>query len=71
MFSTRHRGALLRVDAFDLAHAGVSLLAVVPALGGRLLGQLVRSRISGGVFRAIFFATLLLLGMYFTLRALR
>jgi uncharacterized membrane protein YfcA len=49
----------------------VSLLAVVPALGGMLLGQFVRSRISGGVFRAIFFATLLLLGMYFTLRALR
>jgi uncharacterized membrane protein YfcA len=49
----------------------VSPLAVVPALGGMLLDQLVQSRISGGVFRAIFFATLLLLGMYFTLRALR
>ena len=62
---------LLRVDAFDLAHAGASLLAVMPSLGGMLLGRLVPSRISVGVFRAIFFAALLLLGMYLTLGALR
>jgi hypothetical protein len=61
-FDDHPRGRPAPVDAFDLAHAGASLLAVMPSLGGMLLGQLVPSGISVGVCRAIFVATLLPLG---------
>ncbi len=61
-------GGLLRDDAFQAASAWMSLLALVPALGGMLLGQAVRRRISAAAFRTVFFAGLLLLGMYLALR---
>ena len=61
-------GGLLRDDAFQAASAWMSLLALVPALGGMFLGQAVRRRISAATFRTVFFAGLLLLGMYLALR---
>lgn len=41
---------------------GASLLTLVPALGGMLLGQWLRQRISATLFRRCFFVGLLLLG---------
>jgi hypothetical protein len=61
-------GGLLRGDAFQSASVWMSLLSLVPALGGMFLGQAVRRRISAATFRTIFFAGLLLLGMYLALR---
>jgi hypothetical protein len=46
----------------------MSLLALVPALGGMFLGQAALRRISPATFRTIFFVGLLLLGMYLALR---
>jgi uncharacterized protein len=61
-------GGPMRNDGFQAASAWTSLLALAPALGGMLLGQAVRRRISPAAFRTIFFAGLLLLGMYLVLR---
>lgn len=44
--------------------------AVVPAVGGMVLGQLVRQRLSEAMFRNVFFAALLVLGAYIVIRAL-
>lgn len=60
---------LLRVDAFQPEHAGISLLALVPALGGMFAGQWIRGRISAATFRTVFFVGLLALGGYLLLRA--
>jgi len=59
---------LLRMDAFHLASAGLSALWLVPALGGMLLGQAIRDRIAAPTFRTVFFAGLLLLGIYLAFR---
>ena len=55
-------------DEFPLAVAGASLLALVPATLGMLLGQAVRNRLSPQVFRKCFFAGLLALGVYIATR---
>ena len=52
-----HGGTLQSTDAM------LSILALVPALAGMLLGQCLRARISASVFRCCFFIGLLLLGM--------
>jgi len=52
-----HGGTLQSTDAM------LSILALVPALAGMLLGQCLRARISASVFRRCFFIGLLLLGM--------
>lgn len=44
--------------------AGASLVALAPALGGMLIGQALRNRISPTAFRRAFFGGLLLLGGY-------
>lgn len=49
---------------------GLSALSVIPAGFGIVLGQKVRSRLSERLFRKIFLAALLLLGLYVTVRAL-
>ncbi len=59
---------LLRVDAWQVGSIGLSLLALVPALGGMWAGQALRRQISAALFRRVFFAGLLLLGLYLTLR---
>ncbi len=58
---------LLSVGAWHAGSAGLSLLALVPALLGMQLGQMLRQRISPAAFRRVFFAGLLLLGLYLAL----
>lgn len=61
---------LLRVSAFHPAYAGISLLALIPALAGMFAGQAIRARISAETFRTVFFAGLLALGSYLLIRVL-
>ena len=58
---------LLRVDAWHAGSAWMSVLALVPALVGMYLGQVLRQRIAPATFRRVFFAGLLLLGAYLAL----
>ncbi|WP_430395742.1 sulfite exporter TauE/SafE family protein [Ferrovibrio sp.] len=62
--------ALFGNGLFATAIAGSSLLALAPALGGMLVGQALRSRISAASFRRWFLSGLLLLGAYLVLKAL-
>ncbi len=50
--------------------AAASALAVIPTLAGAYLGQIVRRRLSEEAFRRVFYASLLLLGIYIVLRYL-
>jgi uncharacterized membrane protein YfcA len=50
--------------------AGASLLAMVPALGGMYFGQWLRLRTSEAMFRKIFFAAMIALGVYLAARNL-
>jgi uncharacterized membrane protein YfcA len=59
---------LLRVDAWHGGAAWMSLLALVPALIGMQIGQMLRRRIASSTFRRVFFAGLLLLGLYLALQ---
>jgi uncharacterized protein len=61
---------LLASGEFQASAAGSSLLALVPALGGMLLGQSIRNRLHPDVFRRWFFVGLLILGTYMIIRAL-
>ena len=63
--------ALGGTDSFPAATGILSMLAVVPAMGGMWLGQLLRSRISPALFRKWFFAGLLCIGMVFLSKFLR
>ncbi|WMJ68523.1 sulfite exporter TauE/SafE family protein [Stenotrophomonas sp. 24(2023)] len=56
--------------AFGVQQLGLSALAVLPALLGMWLGQVIRQRISARVFRACFLGLLLLLGLELVLRPL-
>ena len=47
-----------------------SAFAVFPAIIGVLVGQLLRKRISGEVFKKIFFLCLIFLGSFITFNAL-
>ena len=49
---------------------GVSVLALVPALLGMFIGQMLRVRMSVEAFRRVFFTGLLLLGIYLAATAL-
>ena len=60
---------LLRVDAWQAGSIWLSLLALAPALGGMWAGQVLRLRILAPTFRRVFFAGLLVLGLYLTLRS--
>jgi uncharacterized membrane protein YfcA len=61
---------LLRGNAVPANLAWMSLLSLLPALGGMALGQMIRQRIAPRTFRMIFFAGLLVLGAYLALRPL-
>ena len=50
--------------------AGASLVALIAALAGMVLGQLVRGRVRAETFRVWFFVGLLLLGAHLALRGL-
>lgn len=61
---------LIGAGALDLSVAANSLLALLPALAGMGVGQALRQRISAAAFKLCFFAGLLALGCYLTLRAM-
>lgn len=61
---------LLHMEAFPSASAGLSLLALAPALGGMWLGQGLRRRLDASAFRRVFFAGLFALGLYLALRGI-
>jgi uncharacterized membrane protein YfcA len=48
-----------------------SILALVPAIGGMLLGQNIRDRLRPEVFRRWFFFGMLVLGLYMSAHALK
>ncbi len=56
--------ALQRNDFLTLPLATLSAIAVLPAIGGMLLGQTIRKRLSEQLFRRAFFIGLLALGVY-------
>jgi uncharacterized membrane protein YfcA len=71
MVSSLALALLLAGDGMlKLTTAGASVLALVPAVGGMALGQLVRTRVRPDVFRTCFFVGLLLLGAHLAFRAL-
>jgi uncharacterized membrane protein YfcA len=47
----------------------VSTLALAPALIGMVAGQVIRHRLSETRFRQVFFAAILLLGVYIAVNA--
>ena len=59
-------GILVHAGSLGMSVAGVSLLALAPALAGMMLGQWVRSR----AFRICFFLGSLALGAHLALRGL-
>jgi hypothetical protein len=61
---------LVHDGALQTSVAGVSLLALAPALVGMMLGQWVRARVRSQVFRVCFFLGSLLLGIHLVVRAL-
>ena len=61
--------SLFHEGAFGAADVTASLFAVLPALGGMWLGQIVRARVSAQVFRRCFFLGLLALGLHLASRA--
>lgn len=61
---------LWRVDAWHTGTVWASLLALVPALLGMQAGTMLRQRIAAATFRRVFFAGLLLLGIYLVVERL-
>jgi len=61
-------GALAGGGALDLS-LGTSLATLLPAIGGMVLGQYVRSRIDQRLFRLCFFWGLLALGTHLSVQA--
>jgi uncharacterized membrane protein YfcA len=71
-FSTVALGlALLVHGQFHSSAAGSSVLALFPALAGMYLGQKIRERLRPETFRRWFFFSMVLLGVYMVIRALR
>jgi uncharacterized membrane protein YfcA len=61
--------ALGITGAMPASVAGVSLVALAPAVAGMMIGQWLRRYISAAAFRVCFFVGLLLLGAHLVLRA--
>lgn len=62
--------ALALHGQFQVSVAGSSLLAVLPAVAGMLLGQRIREKLRPEAFRRWFFIGLVLLGAYMLIRTL-
>jgi uncharacterized membrane protein YfcA len=62
--------ALARGGTFATGVAWESLLALLPALAGMIVGQALRRRIAPRTFRTVFLAGLLGLGAYLVLRGI-
>jgi uncharacterized membrane protein YfcA len=56
-------------NALPLDHGAASLMAVIPAIVGMRLGQIVRARVSEHRFRTLFFSGLGLLGAFLAYQA--
>lgn len=56
--------ALGHNDFLNVDHGILSLAALLPAIGGMVLGQIIRKRLSARWFRKVFFISLLALGLY-------
>ena len=56
------------MGSLEISVAGLSLLALVPALLGMVLGQWVRARVRSRAFRICFFLGSLVLGAHLALR---
>ena len=63
-------GVLWSGNAFDASVVTLSLIAIVPALLGMIVGQRLRRYVSVGVFRVCLFALLLVLGLQLVVRHL-
>jgi hypothetical protein len=59
---------LIGAGALDVSVAQSSLLALIPALAGMGVGQVIRNRISPATFKLCFFTGLLALGCYLVTR---
>ena len=59
---------LIHAGSLQVASAGISALAIVPALLGMALGQWLRGQARPEVFRLCFFVGLLVLGAHLALR---
>ena len=57
-------------DLLRLEHGALSTMALAPAAAGMAAGQRIRKRLSEGLFRRIFFLSLLAPGAYLASRAL-
>jgi uncharacterized protein len=69
VFTVALAGALASDNQFHWPHVGASLLALVGAFAGMMLGQAVRARLRPATFRLWFLIGLLLLGLHLMLRA--
>jgi len=63
-------GVLAGDRMFSISTAGLSLIALLAALAGMALGQILRARVREETFRVCFFAGLLLLGGHLALRGI-
>ncbi len=69
--STLALGLALQGNALLTAELGtLSAAALLPAIVGMVIGQRIRRRLSEEIFRKVFFAALLALGLYIIARAL-
>lgn len=62
---------LQQANFVTIEHGILSTAAVLPAIAGMVLGQLVRKRLSEQRFRTVFFAALLILGAYIIVNAIK
>ena len=62
--------ALQRNALLTLEHGIMSTTALLPAILGMVLGQRIRQSVSGQLFSKVFFAALLMLGVYISFSAL-
>jgi uncharacterized protein len=63
-------GVLVQAGSLGVSVAGISVLALVPALVGMVLGQWVRSRVQARAFRICFFLGAVALGAHLVVRGL-
>ncbi|MFN0162485.1 MAG: sulfite exporter TauE/SafE family protein [Burkholderiales bacterium] len=62
---------LQQANFITIQHGILSTMAVLPALAGMVVGQLVRRKLSEQRFRTVFFAAILVLGAYIIFNALK